>query len=166
MWECVCICTMYYTHLGNCTRTVSNQKGSFLNTGIKAKCCLFNVQIVDSLKSLSVHLTIFTQKRYAGTTIYSCITLLHILSRWQHQSKCQHTYQIWKSTITAMQSLVNVTERAQKDSDFMFWVFLHTESPFDNTSIESIGKTASRKDMKAFTIKWIVSLLAGRRILV
>jgi hypothetical protein len=78
--------------------------------------------------------------------------------------KHQFAFQAGKSTVTALHNLVYKIEKSINSKEIALGVFLDIEGAFDNTSYDSIERSATRKGVEASIIGWIRAMLECRRI--
>lgn len=78
--------------------------------------------------------------------------------------KYQFAYQSGKSTITALQSLVNKIEKSLEAKEIAVVAFLDIEGAFDNASYSSMSSAMEARGLDKSVIEWVMTMLKGRTI--
>jgi hypothetical protein len=80
-----------------------------------------------------------------------------------HQN--QHTYEVGKSTETALHNVVTRIESATEYKDIALGAFLDIERAFDRTSFDTIKQAAEKHGIKPAICRWTCAMLESRNII-
>jgi hypothetical protein len=81
-----------------------------------------------------------------------------------HLHRNQHTYQIGKSTETALHNVVTHIENAIEHKDIALWSIPKIGGTFNSTSFDTIQQAAERHGIEPAACRWICAMLESRNI--